>query len=500
MAAIKDTDGNDTLTGTSGADTFTVAKGGEDTVSGLGGNDVVSMYGTFDAGDRIDGGDGSDQLWLRGDYSAGVTLTDATLTNVERIALGVGDSYTLTTSDGNVTAGATLTVDGSKLGAGNVLDFDGSAETDGHFDLIAGAGNDVLKGGNGGDTFDLRHGTGQDSITGGSGNDLILAGAYLGTGDAIDGGGGANNVMRFEGDYSAGLTLSSANVKNIQTLQFDNANYDITAGATAFAPGAQVFVTASTLNDSHSLTFDASASSASFKFVAGAGNDVLTGGAAADNFDLSAGGSDTVAGGAGNDLFTVGAAFTPADQIDGGVGADRLEINGDLTMTFRATTMVNVETLILDAGQQLRADDQRRDGGGGPNAALVRGARTSVQATALPSTAMPRPMATSSSAAARATTGCPAGRCPTRSTSPPAATTSSRAMRATIRSALAAPSPRPIASMAARVTTRCSLTATIPPGSPWARPRSPASRPSRSAKATATTSPPTTATSPPAPR
>ena len=74
MAAYKGTSGDDTITGTSSADTFNLIQGGEDTASGLGGNDTFSLGHTLDAGDAIDGGAGHDQVFLRGDYSDGVTL------------------------------------------------------------------------------------------------------------------------------------------------------------------------------------------------------------------------------------------------------------------------------------------------------------------------------------------------------------------------------------------------------------------------------------------
>ncbi|HEY2070344.1 MAG TPA: calcium-binding protein [Rhizomicrobium sp.] len=347
MTTFKGTTGNDTLTGTADADTFNLIQGGEDTASGLAGNDIFTMNASFDAGDKIDGGAGSDQLWLRGDYSTGITFNDTTLLNVERIALGAGTNYKLTSSDATVASGATMTVDGSKLAAANTLTFDGSAETNGHLDLIGGAGNDVLKGGAGGDTFDLRSG-GEDTITGGSGNDLIVAGAKLDVGDSIDGGAGTNNVARLAGDYSAGLTFGATTLHDIQTLQLDNDDYTFTAGAGSF--GSNLTITATGLNDSHWLHFDGSAAHTSFHILGGSGNDMLTGGALADNFDISQGGTDTVNGGGGNDLITVGAMLTPSDSIDGGAGSDRVEINGDLTMMFTATTMVNVETLILDAG------------------------------------------------------------------------------------------------------------------------------------------------------
>jgi Ca2+-binding RTX toxin-like protein len=46
-----------------------------------------------------------------------------------------------------------MAVTGSILGASDYLHFYGAAETDGHFDLIGGSGDDILEGGNLGDTL-----------------------------------------------------------------------------------------------------------------------------------------------------------------------------------------------------------------------------------------------------------------------------------------------------------------------------------------------------------
>ncbi len=67
----------------------------------------------------------------------------------ETLKLDDGTGYGLTTNDGNVAAGATLNVDASALTGTNFLVFNGSAESDGGFNIIGGAGNDVLTGGNG---------------------------------------------------------------------------------------------------------------------------------------------------------------------------------------------------------------------------------------------------------------------------------------------------------------------------------------------------------------
>jgi Ca2+-binding RTX toxin-like protein len=353
---INGTSGDDDLTGTSGNDLFKLSDGGDDTAHGLGGDDILDFGATFDGADTLDGGAGSDTVRLVGDYSAGITLAATTLTSVEQIQMGAGFDYRLTTDDGNVAAGASLKINAQALGAGNTLTFDGSAETDGRFDVVAGAGNDHITTGAGNDTIDLRQG-GEDTVQGGGGNDVILVGGTLDAGDRLDGGfdgGLGHNVLRLDGDYSAGLTLGATTLANIETLQFAAGHsYDLTADNADFLSGPTVTIDAHTLGAGNALTFDGSAVDANFHFMGGAGDDVLTGGTAADVFDLSKGGNDTASGGGLHDVFLMGDTLTAADRIDGGSGNDTVNITGMGTadsIVFSATTMVNVETLQLAAG------------------------------------------------------------------------------------------------------------------------------------------------------
>ena len=69
------------------------------------------------------------------------------LSNMETIELGAGFGYTLSTSDTLVAEDDVLRIDGRSLGASDVLQFDGTAEQDGRFTLLGGAGDDILRGG-----------------------------------------------------------------------------------------------------------------------------------------------------------------------------------------------------------------------------------------------------------------------------------------------------------------------------------------------------------------
>jgi VCBS repeat-containing protein len=179
-------DGDDTLNGDGGDD---ILKGdsGNDTLNGGAGDDIA-FFGTgqYDDGDRVDGGEGSDTLILRGNYTvdftqegyAGALSNTETLVvssaSDERFASGGGTEfdYSITWNDDLLAAGGTMTIDGSLLGEEESLAFNGSDETDGRFVLNGGSGNDVLTGGSGDDI--IFGGARGDTLTGGAGNDIFV--------------------------------------------------------------------------------------------------------------------------------------------------------------------------------------------------------------------------------------------------------------------------------------------------------------------------------------
>jgi Ca2+-binding RTX toxin-like protein len=93
---------------------------------------------------------------------------------------GLGYSYDLTMNNGNVAAGALMTVQANMLRVDEVLTFNGGAELDGRFTVYGGLANDTIIGGSGNDTLvggggnDALHGgLGADTLTGGAGNDTF---------------------------------------------------------------------------------------------------------------------------------------------------------------------------------------------------------------------------------------------------------------------------------------------------------------------------------------
>jgi Ca2+-binding RTX toxin-like protein len=288
-------------------DAFYLQQGGEDTASGGTGDDGFYMGAALSSGDQLDGGEGTnDQVALQGNYNQ--TLGAGNLVNVEVLVLVSGQDarfgdtagnlydYNLTTVDANVAAGTILKVAASDLRVGEDLTFNGSAETNGVFHIFAGRGNDTLIGGAQSDGF------------------------YFGSGrftsaDKVDGGGGTNDQLALQGDYSSQVVFTADSIKNVEVIALVSAadtrfgalgsafSYNIKTHDGNVAPGATLTIWASGLRSNETLTFDGSLETdGRFSIMSGAGNDTLTGGAGADMI-FGGGGADTLTGGGGNDTF-----------------------------------------------------------------------------------------------------------------------------------------------------------------------------------------------------
>ncbi|MBV9993030.1 MAG: VCBS domain-containing protein [Alphaproteobacteria bacterium] len=360
---INGVDSNDHLIGTTGDDTMhggigddiITALSGNDTLFGDSGDDNFDMGANLTGNDKIDGGTGTDRVFLNGDYSAGVAFNPTTMVNVEVISLAAGHSYNLTTADATVAAGQTLTIQAGSLGASDAVVIDGGNETNGKFIFNTGAGNDTLTGGTGVDRF--FSGAGNDTINGGGGDDFINMLGNLTAADKINGGTGTGDTLVLQGDYSSGVTFGATTVTNVEVLSLvAGFSYNITTANATVGAGQTLTVHGETMIGPNFLTFDGSAETdGSFVINAGGGDDTLTGGALADIF-RTGGGTDTVHGGGGDDVINVGGSLTAADTIDGGTGNDTLFLQGDYSagVTFGATTVTNIETLYLNAGNSYK--------------------------------------------------------------------------------------------------------------------------------------------------
>ncbi len=165
---------------------------GVDNLTGGAGNDgfFFGADGNLGGADRINGGGGTDSIALRGNYvgATRILFEDASFSNVEVVTLLSGHTnefggfintngfdYDLVMADGNVAAGVRLDIIAGNLRSNESLTFDGSAETNGFFRIISGAGDDAALGGAGNDL--LFGGGGNDTLNGGLGADQLNGGA-----------------------------------------------------------------------------------------------------------------------------------------------------------------------------------------------------------------------------------------------------------------------------------------------------------------------------------
>jgi Ca2+-binding RTX toxin-like protein len=139
-------------------------------------DDTIISHGGLSTNDKLKGGEGTDEIVFTGDHD--VVLANKTVKGFETFRFLNLNDFFITTADGTVGAGQTLVVDATNLADTHILNFNGTNETDGFFDMTGGDDNDVLKGGGMADTLegaagdDVLSGRGDaDFLTGGNGND-----------------------------------------------------------------------------------------------------------------------------------------------------------------------------------------------------------------------------------------------------------------------------------------------------------------------------------------
>lgn len=220
---IIDGQGSDTILGGGGTEfcNMTIG-GGKETVQTRGGQDIITFTADFTAKDKIDGGNDLDQLTLAGDLSAGVVFKAATMQNIETLLLVEGTSYNLTLNDGNIAAGAVLTVSFDAPGD-DELDLDASGETDGTLSITCSGGDDTVSTGTGNDTIIGEDG--DDLLSGGSGSDILNGGTGS---DVLEGGANADTLM-----YGAVSHSGGAIHDQIVSFNFNVDKFDVFAGVSA---------------------------------------------------------------------------------------------------------------------------------------------------------------------------------------------------------------------------------------------------------------------------
>jgi Ca2+-binding RTX toxin-like protein len=350
--------GDDTLTGGSANDHLN-GDAGNDTLNGGGG------------ADRMTGGDGSDTYFVDNLFDV-VSETNAVAATG---GIDTVNSLLATNVLGANVENLRLLATTAANGTGNALNNT----------IFAGAGNNILNGGDGVDTVSYAFATSAVTVslavttaqaTGGSGSDTLLAFENLTgsnfndtlTGNAgantLNGGAGADTLIGGDGSDSyvvdnvgdvvsetnavaatggtdtvssslAAYTLG-ANVENLRLLATTAANgTGNTLNNTLFAGAGNNILNGSDGIDTASYAFAATAVVASLavttaQATGGSGSDTLLAfeNLAGSNFnDTLTGnaGANTLSGGAGNDALN-GAAGN--DTLDGGAGADTL-VGGD---------------------------------------------------------------------------------------------------------------------------------------------------------------------------
>ncbi|WP_425994501.1 Ig-like domain-containing protein [Afipia sp. DC4300-2b1] len=273
-------------------------------------------------------------LDLGGGTGDTLTLTTAptnnlsNVTNVETIVLA-GATTSVTTVDGLVASGATLTINGSALSSSQTLTWNGAAETNGAFNITGGAGNDVITGGAQNDA--ITAGTGNDNLSGGDGDDTFALAGNLTNSDIINGG-ADNDTLTFTGSTSNTTALN--NVTNVETIVLGNASTSITTVDGLVAAGQTLTVDGSALTSGSVLTWNGAAeTNGKFIITGGAGNDVITGGAGNDVI-IGGAGNDTINGVGGSDIikFATTGALNGSDilTITAGSGGDILNFGAFL--------------------------------------------------------------------------------------------------------------------------------------------------------------------------
>ena len=286
-----------TFTGTAGADKF---------IGGANVEDFFNFRPTNLSGvDVVKGGTGTEVDLLR--LTATGTVTSAAfarVTGIEEIQLAAGgNNIALVNANFATSHDKTLTV---RAGAGSDR-VNAIAVTDDSFKLniIAGAGNDTLYGGDSADTFHF-------------------AAAELSSGDTVAGRGGTD-ILKLT---TAGVITATAltNVSGIEEIRLAAGASTVTL-SNAFVGSAESDVV--TIRGGTGIVVDATTVSApnGIVVIGSAARDVVAGGAGNDIL-YSKGGVDLLSGGAGDDVIYTGAAnLSHGAQFYGDDGNDRLEYN-----------------------------------------------------------------------------------------------------------------------------------------------------------------------------
>ncbi|MEJ1121087.1 calcium-binding protein [Phyllobacterium sp. CCNWLW109] len=341
MAVYNGTSGIDNFDGTSGADEF-IGKEGNDVLNGNGGDDIFWIGGASFGVDKINGGDGQDQIRLDSDVNVNyVDFSANQLTNVESFSF-YGYNFNGTATADNFNFSGITSFSSNRY----MFLYDGNDSFLGHGGanwVNGGSGDDYINGASGND--ELVGAEGNDTLVGGSGDDIFwIGGGGFGI-DNFDGGDGSD-IIRLDRDTVVSQVDFSANkVKGVEFFSFYGYNFNGTAsndkfdftGIAEFSSNRYIY-----LFDG----YDSFSGHVGANWVnGGSGNDYINGGAGNDEL-VGAEGNDTLLGGSGDDIFWIGGSNFGNDAIDGGSGSDIIRLDRDTTVSqvdFSANKVKGVE-------------------------------------------------------------------------------------------------------------------------------------------------------------
>jgi hypothetical protein len=369
------TTGTDTIVGSASAAALTIAVADIDEIA---------------ATDTLTGGSGSsDSLVFTGSATAVTAAEMANVTGFETLSTLTDAAIEITMSDNNVIAGGSMTVNGA-TNTSAVVDFDGSAETDGSYTITTlGTGAHIITLGNGSDTYTSTNTAGINTVTATGGNNTITTAAgadiiTLGSGtDTVTAGAGANvivsasnnlnlndtiaggtdtDTLQLSTDGSVVIDADFTNVTSVETLTMNAADKNLTAtlGTLAAATGIVTVTDTDTSADGTlSLTLAAGftnnvsvtlADDAAIKTVDATNyTKVLTVNAADTALNTSA---NVITGGTGSSdvLKVTGSAATITTGIASMTAVEKITTvgNGGVIMVLANANIASGETLTID--------------------------------------------------------------------------------------------------------------------------------------------------------
>ncbi len=280
---------------------------------------------TLEADDTVKGGDGTFTDTLVFTQAGAIAAARfAGVTGIERITHDAGgNSYVLSAALVAAAFGGRLEIRG---GAGTDV-VDGSAVLDSLLSIAftAGGGADTMRGGAGADSFSvLAAATGARLFEGNGGNDVLTTRPDLwGATDSFQGGAGADRlVLDGAGTVTAAQLAGLSSVETITlgnaaaiTLVLDTAAVTQAGGVLTIAGGK----TAAQFVDASSVV------TGGVVFLADDGADSFLGGAGDDLYETSSAAA-TGALGAGADTLRLRSRDASGLVVDGGAGADEIEL------------------------------------------------------------------------------------------------------------------------------------------------------------------------------